>query len=178
VQKKELEQLIKKDLTTRQIADKLSCSQSTVKYWLKKYSLKTNYTQHNKGGQIQEIRLCVSKGKSPYLCKYCGETDSEKFVNMGYGRKSFSCCKKCHSKRTVKRYRDNKRKAVIYSGGKCKKCGYNKCLDALDFHHVDPSEKDINFRYFKARNFSKIKSELDKCILLCANCHREIHSVA
>lgn len=74
---------------------------------------------------------------------------------------------------------------VNYLGSKCTKCGYNKCLTALEFHHIDPKEKDFNI----ARCISKsgirwvdtkiipyhIIKELDKCILLCSNCHREQH---
>ena len=60
-------------------------------------------------------------------------------------------------------------------GGKCSKCGYDKCLSALDFHHIS-KEKEGNISYF-IKDFSKEKSlkEIKKCILLCANCHRELH---
>ena len=63
---------------------------------------------------------------------------------------------------------------VDYKGGKCEICGYNKCLEALEFHHKDPNEKDFSI----ANNFKsmdKMKTEVDKCLLLCANCHREEH---
>ena len=65
-------------------------------------------------------------------------------------------------------------KLVEYKGGKCEKCGYNKCIDALDFHHKDPNEKDFTISG-KSWSFDRLKSEVDKCILVCANCHREIH---
>jgi 5-methylcytosine-specific restriction endonuclease McrA len=68
-----------------------------------------------------------------------------------------------------------KQKAVDYLGGKCSNCGYNKCLAALEFHHINPMEKDKDFAKLRLR-FNKLKPELDKCILLCANCHREHHS--
>lgn len=69
-----------------------------------------------------------------------------------------------------------KEELVKYKGGKCEICGYNKCLGALDFHHLDPSQKDFtisNSNIYK--NLDKLKEEVDKCILVCANCHREIH---
>ena len=71
-------------------------------------------------------------------------------------------------------YRKMKEKAVEYKGGKCKFCGYKKCLRALQFHHINPSEKDFTI---SGRNWKweKIIGELDKCILLCANCHSELH---
>lgn len=67
--------------------------------------------------------------------------------------------------------------SVDYLGGKCNRCGYNKCIDALDFHHINPKEKDFNFsENGHCRSWERVKKELDKCELLCANCHREEHS--
>lgn len=70
-----------------------------------------------------------------------------------------------------------KKWALEYKGNKCEICGYNKCEEALEFHHLNPNEKDfcISDRDIKL-NWLKIKEELDKCQLVCANYHREIHS--
>ena len=68
-----------------------------------------------------------------------------------------------------------KQQAVDYKGGKCSKCGYNKCLAALEFHHINPETKDKKWNTFRFKFSEKMKLELDKCILLCANCHREEH---
>lgn len=59
-------------------------------------------------------------------------------------------------------------------GGKCIRCGYNKCLKALEFHHLNPSQKDftISNDHFK---LSEAVEESKKCILLCSNCHKELH---
>jgi len=62
---------------------------------------------------------------------------------------------------------------IEYKGGKCVACGYSKCSAALDFHHINPEEKE-GLRQDWC--FEKNKSELDKCVLLCANCHRELHA--
>lgn len=67
-----------------------------------------------------------------------------------------------------------KDKAVAYKGGKCCRCGYDRCVRALDFHHVDPSKKDFAVSRV-SKSWAVIKAELDKCILLCSNCHREFH---
>lgn len=66
-----------------------------------------------------------------------------------------------------------KQKAVDYKGGKCTVCGYSKCLTALEFHHTNPEEKET---YNSHWTFKRNKNELDKCILVCANCHRELHA--
>ena len=71
-----------------------------------------------------------------------------------------------------------KKEAVSYKGGKCEKCGYDKCISALEFHHVDPSQKDKNLNtrgIDRRKSLATLKPELDKCILVCCRCHREIH---
>lgn len=73
-----------------------------------------------------------------------------------------------------KRRLARKIKAIEYKGGSCIRCGYNKCLWALEFHHRKPKEKEFGLAMDNILNWNKIKNELDKCDLLCANCHREI----
>jgi transposase len=68
-----------------------------------------------------------------------------------------------------------KEKAVEYLGGKCIVCGYNKCVWALEFHHRDPNEKDFGISQYDSLNWDVIRIELDKCDLLCSNCHKEHH---
>lgn len=65
--------------------------------------------------------------------------------------------------------------AVEYKGGKCKKCGYNKCIWSLEFHHVNSLEKEFSLSKYQSFRWDKVKKELDKCILVCSNCHRELH---
>lgn len=90
-----------------------------------------------------------------------------------------SYCKLCNSKNTADRLRQFKQKLVDYKGGKCNICGYDKCVGALELHHRDPSKKSFTFSHIKMTSFEKNKErickELDKCDLLCANCHRELH---
>lgn len=68
-----------------------------------------------------------------------------------------------------------KRKAIDYSGGECMKCGYNKCFAALDFHHLDPTAKETIIATGRSLGWPLVKQEVDKTILICANCHREFH---
>lgn len=81
------------------------------------------------------------------------------------------------SKQVSEYRRRLKRKAVEYKGGKCARCGYNKYIGALEFHHTNPKQKDFSVGAGgHSRAWEKVKEELDKCILLCANCHREVHN--
>lgn len=77
----------------------------------------------------------------------------------------------------AKRRKKLKAMAIEYKGGKCIICGYNKYQGALDFHHLDVNTKsfDLSTKGL-TRSWVKTKAEADKCILICANCHREIHA--
>jgi hypothetical protein len=82
------------------------------------------------------------------------------------------------SSEAVKRWRENtKARLVEGMGGKCVICGYSKCKAALDFHHIDPNEKEFALGAARGSilNWEKLVEEVKKCALLCANCHREIH---
>lgn len=66
---------------------------------------------------------------------------------------------------------------VRYLGGKCEACGYDRCREALEFHHRNPDEKDFEISAATiSMGWELIEEELDKCLLLCANCHREVHA--
>ena len=69
-----------------------------------------------------------------------------------------------------------KNRAVYVLGGKCQICGYDKCQQALDFHHIDPNIKAFGIQENCNRSWETVKAEIKKCALLCANCHREVHS--
>jgi len=78
----------------------------------------------------------------------------------------------------VKKWRRNTKERIITAmGGKCACCGYNKCHDAMDLHHLNPNEKEFSFAAIRAnpKNWDSIVQELRKCVLLCNRCHREIH---
>lgn len=68
-----------------------------------------------------------------------------------------------------------KLQAIKYKGGKCIICGYDECPQALDFHHVNPNEKDYVLSG-GTKSLEHLKPELDKCVLLCCRCHREVHA--
>lgn len=72
--------------------------------------------------------------------------------------------------------RRTKERAIEAFGSKCGICGYNKCINALEFHHLEPNEKEFNVGRLINNNWDKLVKELQKCICICSNCHREIHN--
>jgi Zn ribbon nucleic-acid-binding protein len=154
MKKAALRKLVVKRLSTREIAVELGCSQTNIRYWLKKFGLKTR----------KKIPKCI----------YCGETKADKLMKNG-NKGLASRCKACHARKTIERGRRNKAKFIEYLGGKCVACGYADCPDALDFHHVS-RDKDPSWKSIKLWSFGRAKVELDKCVLLCARCHREVHA--
>jgi hypothetical protein len=79
----------------------------------------------------------------------------------------------------VKTWRQNTKQRIVESmGGKCQLCGYARCNDALELHHIDPSQKDFTMGGIRANPiaWARIVVELRKCVLLCANCHREVEA--
>lgn len=86
-------------------------------------------------------------------------------------------CKKC-AVEAVQRRRDKiKLLAIEYKGGKCVICNYNRCVQALEFHHLDPTQKEFSIGdKGHTRSWERVKEELDKCVLLCSNCHKEVHA--
>lgn len=85
-------------------------------------------------------------------------------------------CTKCNVLATQNSRKEIKKRAIVYLGGKCVDCGYKKCITALEFHHIDPTTKKFTIAasYF---TWDIMQKELDKCKLLCANCHREKHEL-
>ena len=110
---------------------------------------------------MEEIRYCKKHGNTAHVLD-----------TLGNWR-----CRKCRVEAVQRRREKIKELAVQYKGGKCCICGYSTCIGALEFHHIDPSKKDFGIgAKGYTRSFSKIKEELNKCVLVCANCHREIHA--
>lgn len=82
---------------------------------------------------------------------------------------------KCNSCSVNNRRAEYKRRSIAYKGGKCERCGYCKSPRALTFHHIDPKQKSFGLSCSATKSWESVKAELDKCILLCANCHMEEH---
>jgi 5-methylcytosine-specific restriction endonuclease McrA len=89
----------------------------------------------------------------------------------------YACwCKKCSQEEATDRQKKFKQECINYKGGECQQCGYKKCVGAMEFHHTDPTQKDVAISRLRSYTFTeRAKLELDKCELLCSNCHREKH---
>lgn len=80
------------------------------------------------------------------------------------------------SQYVLKSDQKKKERLIDCCGGKCAICGYDKCSSALEFHHTNPLEKDFAISNLPHCSFEKALAEIQKCIMVCANCHREIHA--
>lgn len=103
-------------------------------------------------------------------CKKHGITEHA-LEGRGYYR-----CKKCRAEAVTEARRRRKKLLVELAGGKCEKCGYCKSVAALQFHHKDPNTKLFGIGASGVtRGIEEQKREIEKCLLLCANCHAEVH---
>lgn len=114
--------------------------------------------------------------KEPKVSKVCTMCGRDKPLGEYYkkGRWLHSACRECTNKESTEQQRRRKAEAVAYKGGRCLRCGYAGSVAVFDFHHVEPDKKLFEIARMKKRSFGFIKAELDKCVLLCANCHREL----
>lgn len=83
------------------------------------------------------------------------------------------------SSEAVKKWRKSSKERMIEAmGGRCSACGYSRCSDALQFHHLDPAKKDFTIGQVRANptSWTAIVDELRKCVMLCSRCHTEVHA--
>lgn len=203
--KEEILELRKNGKTYNEIVEILKCSKSTVSYYCKSYSLDDLIVSNTKRKEeiisffkknndfektisefgISREKLVIILGKIRKVkCPEC-----EKELDVSLFCKTKCCSDECRRENKNKRNKENnyyykqvknwrkekKKKAIEYKGGKCIICSYSRCDSALEFHHLDPKQKDFSISTNINWSFDKIKTELDKCVLVCSNCHREIH---
>lgn len=106
-----------------------------------------------------------------YILKECKKHGLTTFIfeNRGYYR-----CLECRKNRIKQKRLSIKEKLIKHFGGKCSICGYNNYISALEFHHLDPNKKEFKLSS-SVIAYNTILLEAEKCILVCGNCHREIH---
>lgn len=101
-------------------------------------------------------------------CKICNRI-------FNYTRSKGGTKTKCNTCHVNERKFKLRIKIIKHLGGKCSSCGYDKCYGALDAHHLDASSKHFNISGAHSRSWKRIEEELNKCVLICANCHRTKH---
>lgn len=151
---------LKKGKSLRTIAKEKNVAYATVKYWKDKYNLD------------------ISKLVYTKKCSRCG-----KFLR-GQQREYCSrlCKNRAHGSSKENQVTQNKRclnrKIFLVNllGGKCSKCGYHKNLTALCFHHKKNKKFPLNSRHLTSHSIGELLKEVNKCILLCNNCHAELHN--
>jgi 5-methylcytosine-specific restriction endonuclease McrA len=122
-----------------------------------------------KGQKLEKYDNCIVCGKPltgrqrKYCCKACKDKH-ERSKNPSY-------------KRQRQRGIDRKLELIKLKGGCCEKCGYSKNLSALTFHHINPDDKSFNveMRNIANHEWGAVLEEVEKCQLLCHNCHHETH---
>lgn len=117
-------------------------------------------------GQHNTRKLDESRPELIYVCSICGDR-----YNAGH-RHYKNYCGSC---RSVRRRQTLKRMAIEHMGGRCQLCGYDRCVQALHFHHLEPHEKEFTFANY-SRSWERLRVEIEKCVLLCGNCHTEVHA--
>jgi hypothetical protein len=162
MEQQKLVEAIDTGLTQRQLADHFDCSQTTIRYWLGRYTLKTKTLRHNRKpyeGKYVE-RVCKNHGLTTFIYEP--------------SKKAYRC-KMCRSGNVSKQRRDLQTRLVQEAGGHCVRCGYSKSYWSLHFHHRDPTTKTTNVSLMvRDRNYERAKGEAEKCDLVCANCHGEM----
>jgi hypothetical protein len=161
-----LEILCDDGATLDQMADLLDRSTSTIRHWLDVYGLVTARPPHRRHiGSVVKPKTIMDS------CRHHGNTV---FVleNRGAYR-----CRKCRQEAVSRWRRRVKLRLVEEAGGSCRLCGYDRYQGALQFHHLDPGQKEfIISRQGVTRSLAEARREAAKCLLLCANCHAEVEA--
>jgi excisionase family DNA binding protein len=162
IERETLAALVDKGLSTREIAERLGLSQSTVRHWLRRHDLRTERAQR---------RNSASRGAplATMTCRRHGVT-----VFRLEGRGAYRCAR-CRSDAVSKRRRRLKEILVEEAGGRCMLCGYARYIGALEFHHRNRETKEFGIgNRGLTRSIEIVRAEAAKCVLLCANCHSEV----
>jgi len=177
--KEEIIKLINEGFTYDDITKKLGCSKSTISYHCNKLNLKSKSKNIDVNSElVNKINELYKCGNSSYtISKILGISKSTalKYISKENIRTKKKTKTKKDKSEYIMRWKKNLKKSLVeYKGSKCEICGYDRCIEALEFHHSDPSKKDFSIST-KLFGIEKMKKEVDKCLLLCSNCHREKH---
>jgi transposase len=151
-----------------EIADRLSVGRSTVRYWLRKFGLRTTHSARREEGRAARA---AGRRLLRRQCKHHGISD---FILEGRG--SYRCLR-CRAERVAARRRAVKEALIGEAGGRCAICGYDRYSGALHFHHLNPGEKAFALSHSGiSRSIARAREEARKCVLLCSRCHAEVEA--
>jgi transposase len=160
----ELANLVQAGMSVGQIAETVGRGKATVRHWLQEYGLKTIWAERRQA-------LRDGRREMTLTCAQHGATLFRMQSNHGYR------CAKCNTEAVSRRRRAVKRTLVEEAGGACRLCGYDRCIAALEFHHVVRADKRFSMSARGvARSLARARAEASKCVLLCANCHAEVEA--
>jgi len=155
---------------TLQFVDGKTRNLGTRKFCLECSPFGSHNTSPNLNSNTNSNKTCSH-------CKLSFPATTEHFYVRSRKQKDLSSyCKKCNTKIRVNEMRKTKQKCVDYMGKKCADCKDEYPPSVFDFHHLDPSKKDFTISKTQSFSFKNLKPELDKCVMLCANCHRIRHN--
>jgi transposase len=168
--REELERLVEEGASIAQIAETLGRSTGSVRHWLGKYELNT--TNAGGGRRREGVREARAAGLTETVlrCPRHGE------VAHVRGSRGYFRCRTCRVEAVIRRRRKVKHLLVEEAGGRCRLCGYDRCVAALEFHHLDPAAKEFGVAQRGARSIERLRAEVRKCVLLCSNCHAEVEA--
>jgi transposase-like protein len=161
--REELARLVEEGLTIEEMASRLDRGFSTVRYWLRRHDLQTARARGEPRAEEgdEALRRCRTHGFAVFVR-----------TRSGHWR-----CRRCQIAAVSNRRRKVKEILVAEAGGACARCGYARYAGALQFHHLDPSQKSFGLATGGlARSLARARAEVAKCVLLCANCHPEIEA--
>jgi transposase-like protein len=170
LKREQLAQLVEGGASIAEIARTVDRSKGTVRHWLRRYGLRTACLPGARSRRGARQARVEGLPKAQIACPRHGLTEHVR-ETRGYYR-----CRQCRSESVVRRRQRVKRTLVEEAGGRCRICGYDRCHAALEFHHIDPETKEFALARCGAHSVEKLRIEVQKCMLLCSNCHAEVEA--
>ncbi len=168
IEREWLEALVQAGASIGEIAAEVGRSKGTVRHWLARHGLRTEPARRasaareaREAGMLSVRRVCPRHGESEFVLE-----------GRGYYR-----CKRCRAEGIADHRRRLKLQLVDEAGGRCRICGYRRCISALEFHHLEPADKRLGVSAGGLTlSLETLRSEISKCVLLCSNCHAEVEA--
>ena len=164
--------LVASGATLEEMAASLERDISTIRYWLRRHGLRGTAPRGRRPRVSKAERDAAISAGERTVAGRCPDHGETIFVIENSGR---ARCRRCRMERVAVWRRRAKRRLITAAGGRCLLCGYDRCMAALQFHHLDPARKSFALSSNGVtRSLAELREEAAKCIVLCANCHAEV----